>query len=259
MKQIPSLIKYALVFGIVLLIFLMWNGVRNSKLIANYSKALHKTIGVLDKVAEKARYDSTVAAEQYQQQQDTIAFLKGQYSLVTTMNMVTTDSLFAANKRITNLLSKHVPIKPSLDTSVTTVPNEYLEECAGCFAELKNGQQLVIKYKSEKEGSDRILNSIITAKDNQLSILKDQNKNLKESFDDAVAIAKNNEKKLEPRRTVFLSLSAISIGSAVPSGVGGGFLYMDKRTRIFGLNYYISNQGPVYQAQLAMPLSFKCK
>lgn len=244
--------KYAVILGIILLLYALWKGCQNSA-----SRKDYQVTPKINERLERLQKDSAQTHSELNDLHFSYNLLQGQFDLLTNKNITTTDSLSAANDRITLLRKRHVDIEPSHDTSATLVPNEYLSDCASCFAELDNGQRLVLKYKEEKDGLQKILSDQLSIKDKEASVFRSQISDLKNTLIDVTEIAKRNEKKNEPRRTLYFSLATISVNNKLPTGIGGGLLYMDKRMRIFGANYYINNTGPVWQAQLSMPLSLK--
>lgn len=212
---------------------------------------------ILDSMKTVLKNDSIQRKQIIQDNADTIAIRDAELSIANNKLAFYDDSLDGANKRINALLKRYIPVDISKDTSITTVSNDYIERCAECFTELQSGQELVKRYKAEKDNQAIILNSKINGQDLTITKLEKLNGQLQSNLNNLVSVAKSNNKKLEPRRTLYFSMSAISINSIVPTGIGGGGLYQDKRKRIFGFNYYITNSGPVYSIQLSMPLSFK--
>jgi len=182
--------------------------------------------------------------------------LNGQIELINNKNEMYLDSFGNLNKEITYLRGRYKPIAPSVDTSVTTVPNEYIEDCAGCFDRLGKAQQLGIRYKAELDNKDQVYASKINVLNKRVGILEKHNEQLGKSYRsllDSVPV------KSDIRRTLFLTMGVMAINTNMPNAIGGGLMYEDKRRRIFGAKAYISKYGNVYQADVSFPLSLRIK
>jgi hypothetical protein len=245
------------ILAIILIIFLVYALIRGCKNAKHKYDNYDNISAQLTKVLQEKEDDSLAALIKEQLQRDTIAFINGQLALFQNKNLVTTDSLRAANNRITTLLHKPISIPTLSDSGRTTVNNEFIADCSDCFKELSNGQQLVTRYKSEKDSIQSLLTYKISIMDDEINDLNKTNNFLHQKVNDAVSLAQRSQKQSQIRRTLYFSLAALSIKGPLPSGVGAGFIYMDKHMRLFGANYFISNYGAIYQAQLSMPLSLK--
>src|SRR6478735_3663675 len=176
--------------------------------------------------------------------------LEGQLEVADNKNTAYLDSFDVLKKR-------YKPVVASVDTNVTTVPNEYIEECSGCFAAIDKAQQLGLRYKSELDNKDNLTKSKIKVLDNRISILENQNVQLGKSY--RSLLDSTNKAVPALRRTLFATIGAMSINQIMPNAIGGGFLYEDKRRRIFGAKYYVSKYGSIYQGEISLPLSLKFK
>lgn len=250
----PIWLRFAIIIGLCFIVFSLFRGCQRfrAKLASAdmYKEALDSTATVNKDLSHQMEIIKQESA-------DTLAVRDAELSLSNNKLAYYDDTLDAANKRINALLKKYKPIEPSVDTNVTVVPNEYIEECSGCFTELKNGQELVSRYKAEKDNQSMILNSKINGQSVTITKLERLNGQLQSNLNNLINVAKDNQKKLEQRRMLYFSMSTISLNQVLPTGIGGGFMYMDKRMRLFGGNAFVTNHGPVYQVQLSMPLSFK--
>jgi hypothetical protein len=137
------------------------------------------------------------------------------------------------------------------------VPNEYIEDCSGCFSALDKAQQLGLRYKLELDNKDNLTKSKVKVLDNRINILENQNAQLNKSY--RSLLDSTNKKAYTLRRTLFATIGAMSINQIMPNAIGGGFLYEDKKRRIFGVKYYISEYGSIYQGEISLPLSLKFK
>jgi hypothetical protein len=181
----------------------------------------------------------------------------GQIALKENQLQAKDDSLDAANLRILALISKHKPIKPSIDTNITTVPNEYVNDCEGCFMELTRGRDMVMSYK----GTADSLRIAFLKKKRTDSIriqgLTLRNADLTGTLADAISAAAAEREKTRPRAKGLISIGTLLINANLPNAIGGGFGYQDKYNRIFTVKYYASEYGSVKQVDVLIPLSFK--
>jgi hypothetical protein len=231
-----------------LLIFALIRGCNNSRdnaaLAVNYKQRESDLKDILKKVNEEnAAY------------KDTVEFLNGQLSLTDNKLLSLNEDLRGANDRITTLLKKHVPITPSLDTNVTTVPNLFLDECADCFKELGNGQRLVIKYKAEKEGQEKTYKNLLSVKDNRINSLEKSNDSLMRSYTSLLDSSKKFQENFMPRGRLYLSWGVL--WSPWPVAAGAGVLYQNKRNMIYGAKIYYGVNKTQVETTMNFPLSFK--
>lgn len=244
----------ALLIGICLLIFLLIRGCSSTNTTQQENAKLQSDLSTLKTVSDKEAAEHESDNKLFQ---DSLNVANAQLTLKSNQLVSTSYDLADANKKVTDLLSKYKAIHPNNDTSITTVPNEYISDCADCFGQLAAGQQLVSRYKAENDNISSAFKNKISILENKVVQLNAINDNLKGTVNDAMEIAKAQQNKAEIRRTLYFTLGAIAVNKAYPTGVGGGLMYSDKRKRLFGVNYFVTNIGPVYQAQLSMPLSFK--
>lgn len=248
--KINPLLATLTLIGIFLLIFALIRGCNNSNKLQlsniNYKEEIKKLKeDSIKQIQEKAAY------------KDTMEFIDGQLSLSKNKEAALNENLENANERITKLLGKHIPIKPNPDTSVTLVPNVFINECADCFTELENGQEEVRKYKALKDNQEQIYLSKINGKDNRISFLEKTSAALGQTNSSLLNNIKTLQDKWMPRRKLYFTIGVISIDQYFPNGAGGGFIYQDKKSNLIGINYFLTAKGSVYQAQLSRPLSFK--
>lgn len=206
---------------------------------------------------KKLEEDSAKSAKEINELKSAIQVQEGQLELSDNKLLSLTENLGAANERITALLRKHIPIQPSLDTNVTTVPNQFINECAECFTELENGQKEVIKYKAEKDNQEQIFRSQLATKDKLIKAIEKSNVVLAESYKELLDSTELMQNRLEQRRILYFKMGALAINQPMPNGIGAGFMYQDKRKRIFSIGYYITEYKTVYQAEVAFPLSLR--
>lgn len=245
----PTWLKVCIVIGVVVLIIALVRGCKQSKdqqiEIINYKEKI-----------EKHKQDSIEQVKAKEAYQDSIEFVNGQLDLSNNKLLSLNEDLGKANDRITKLLNKHVPIKPSLsDTGIITVPMGYVRECEGCYDELANGQQLVIKYKAEKDNQFQILNGKMSIKNNRISFLEKSNAALGLSNSALLSSAKEMQDKWKPRGRLYLSWGVLF--QPWPKYAGAGLMYQNKRNMIIGGMWYYGDKGHMVQTTINFPLSLR--
>lgn len=248
--KIHPIVATLLIAGIIVLVFSLVKGCNNNKA---------KDAQLIDYKGRitKLEQDSIDNAKNDKAYNDSMELSNGQLALSKNKELSLTENLERANMRIATLLNSHVPIQPSVDTSFVAVPNLYVDDCEGCFSELKNGQQLVLKYKAEKDNQEQIYKGQLNAKDSRIKYLELANNKIGKDY--RSLLDSGSKQAPELRRTLFVSIGAMSINQPLPNAVGLGLLYEDKRRRVFGAHYYVGAYGAIYQAQIAAPLSLRRK
>lgn len=245
--KINPILAITILIGIGVLIIALVRGCQNGK------KAASAVVDYMGRI-NKLEQDSIDLANHLSASGDTIKFLNGQLYLTDTKLLSLNENLDKANDRISILLRKHVPIKPNPDTSVTLVPNIYIEECADCFFELVSGRDSVKKYRAEKDNQEQIYKSKLSVKDNDIKYLEKANKEVTSSYMSLIELTKSTERK----RVMYFSYGVLW-SAYVPESVGAGLMYQDKRLRQYGVKGYFGDHKPRIETQMNLPLSFKRK
>lgn len=227
----------------------MYRGCKNNKKKEAATASLQQRV---DKLIE----DSIRKEEELAENALTLEYADGQLSLSQIRVGVLEDSQVVLNDQITALRKRHVPITPNPDTNITTVPNQYINDCEGCFVALGKSQDLGLRYKAEADNRESLNLSKMNALNNRVKILELYNDQL--SGDYRSVLDSLRKEKPSIRRTLYFSLGTMAIGQNLPNAVGAGFLYQDKKKRIFGVKYYIGKES-IYQAEVAIPLSLRFK
>lgn len=243
--KISPIVAVAILIGIGILIIALVRGCQNGKKVASVVVDYKGRIS-------KLKQDSIDLAQKLSANADTARFLEGQLSLSHNKEIALNENLDKANNRITDLLRKHVPIKPSLDTSITTVPNEYISECADCFTELNNGVQLVRKYKAEKDNQEQIYKGQLNVKDNRINHLEKANKEVTSSYMALIDITKQS---VRPKGRMYLSWGVM--WGPLPKMAGAGLMYQTPRNMILGAKWYYGAQGHMVETNMNFPLSLR--
>jgi hypothetical protein len=239
---------------VIFLLILAIKGCYNNRAaIASYKKNQHELDSLTDDYLKTAQWWN----EQKNRYTTALQLANGQIEIYQNREQSYRDSLDKASNQISILLAKHTPIKPNTDTSITVVPSEYVSDCEICFTQLQNGRDLVIRANNQRDSLDQSYKSKINIQANRINELGQQNKNLQATLTDAFSIAKKEEQKFAPRRILYFSPSILIWNGPLPRGIGVGFLYQDKQKRIVGAHVYGSEIGALYEANVALPLSFK--
>lgn len=250
----------ALLIGVAFLIYALLRGCSNSR--AALAGGKH-----LDSVIVKLRQDSVNAAYNAHEYETRLELLEGQIALWQNIAFTKNDSLMAANTRVIELITKHKPQKPNLDTTITTVPNEYVQDCEGCFTELSKDRDLVLRYRSSADSLWVAYAQKNNLNDGRILQLSNEVSNLQLTLKDAVAVGKRMESDNKPHWKLLFSVSTLwlpkinnTTGSTVlPNGAGIGFGYQDRYNRIVAGKYFTTEVGPVKQLDVYLPLSFRRK
>lgn len=240
----------AFLVGLLIIFFALARSCNNTR------SALSENVD-LKGIVKALKSDSIEFAKEAAEYDMKLEMSEGQVSLLENKILLFDDSLDKANAVIVKLLGRHSPMEPSVNTTVTTVPNSYLIECEGCFTALGNGKSLVAGYRNTVDSLKGELYDAIKLRDDRVSSLLRQNHRLDSSINGTISILQRTIEDREPRRKVLLSISAISINSIAPNGVGVGLAYQDKYNRIFAGKILGTGFGRVLQADVYMPISFR--
>jgi len=255
--KINSVFATAIIVVMFILIFASIRGCNNNKMALSQVEYFKERV-------EKAKNDSIVEAKDRKAFRDTIEFQDGQLSLSANKLSALSEDIEKANKQIDSLIKKHVPLTPNPDTSITTVPNLYINECEECFNSLETQHNQHIKYKAESDNERQLLRSKISVQGTRINVLEKKNDQWMDDYRELVESSNAFQRTLADqvqknrRRVLYIKMGALAINQYLPNAGGAGFMYQDKKKRIFNIGYYISPQyGPLYQMEIAFPLSFK--
>lgn len=207
---------------------------------------------------EKLMKDSAETHKELADLKIQVSVIDGQLDISNNQTSVYIDSFRILNAHINDLRKRYKAIVPPPDdTSLTLVPGAFIVDCGDCFTSIEKAQQLGVKLKAELDNVDYLNKLKVNALNNAISLLEMKNTQLRKDYKSLIDSTSN--RKSELRRTLFLSLGAMAINQTFPNAVGAGFLYEDKKRRVYGVKYYISEYGPIYQADVSLPLSLKFK
>jgi hypothetical protein len=252
--KIHPAIATILIAGIIILLFLLVKGCKQSKLRLQVNERSVLITDSISKVLIQLKKDS---AENEKKYNDTLEFINGQYALAQEQKLRYADQLDNAKDTIKKLIAKYKSGKYT-DTAEVVVPHEFVADCQDCFSRLERQSTTLEFYERAVFKAD----SIIMVKDKNY---QNRIKKVEQERDGAFKLAEtSNEEhkksisKLAPRRLVLFSWNVLS--NPWPCAVGIGGIYQDKRNRQFGVKKYIGNipnAKKAWELEVNMPLSFK--
>ena len=251
--KMPTWLKYLLLIGLgVGIVLLMRNGCGQGKLTVAEAIQLKKDIKNLVQDTLRITKEKDSLKRIYE---DSLDFVNGQWLLAKNQTVATRYQLDSADRRITELRARYQAVQPSTDTSVTVVPNGYINNCVDCFAELSNGQEKVKQYMAQIDNLNQSYQSKINLQQNRINQLDKQNTQLAGTLQDCISISQRAEKQLAPHGQFFFSWSVLWM--PLPTMAGMGIMYQSKRKLQIGVRGMFGNYGSGFETEVNMPLSFK--
>jgi len=247
--KLPAWVWGVVLIGFLILAFALFRGCENSKVLAQNN----------DYLSGKHKEDSIKMSDDSSSYVNNIEQLNGQINLNENKLAVTELQLDSANKIIDKLLKKHNPIIPAVDTTITTVPNEYITDCEDCFTNLGKQQSIIGKYKKDLKDLSDDFNQRDKIKDGRINNLTLSLNKINSDYNAQKSINSIQARNLIPRWKLLFSMGVMSINSILPNAAGIGGAYQDKRNRIFAFRYYTSEYGSVKALDIYMPLSLRKK
>lgn len=186
---------------------------------------------------------------------DTMEFVNGQLALQLNKNITLENSLDSLNKLSKKIIERRIIVKPSIDKSITTVPNEFINDCDTCFSLLGDYAKKTEEYKFQRDSYDSLMRMQNEISSNRINEIEEQKKQYKKFLIDSEKRRIVDSIKLSPRRNIKLNITGGWILNS-PLG-GGGFIYEDKKQNQFGLNVLGSRYGNIYLINAAKTISFR--
>lgn len=243
----------AALISICILSFTLFKGCQKSEADDKIKAQLNDS---LSNLAKEREADHLAAIKSKQDYQNSLAVNSGLLELKDNQLAATSVQLNIANAKILDLLQRHTPIAPS-DSGTTTVPSEYIEECAECFAHLERQTGLVQRYQQEVSEKDKIQEVNSENYEKRIAELESEKAKSDKSANDYKDVAKAAMKSAQFRRTFYFTLAFCAKEGYLPNGVGTGLMYQDKKRRIYGITVFGTNQGTMATGNLTLPLTFR--
>lgn len=249
--KINPIVATALIAGILILIFALWKGCRESK--TNYAK--YKKVDSLNNVLLQVIKDEKLKSDSIAKDfQDSLDFERGQKELISAQKERAENELDVMNKQVNDLLEKHKLAKYT-DTTAVLVPNEYLNDCENCFTKLEDQNNLVNRYRND-------INKLQDNWDKQTQLYQKRFKELDQEklgfYNKIQTLAQAQQKeldKLKPHGRLYLSWGII--WKPLPWAAGAGLMYQNKYNLIWGAKWYYGSQGHMIETTINFPLSLK--
>jgi hypothetical protein len=243
-----------LIAGIIILVFTFIRGCNNSR----QAIALNKELIIKnDSLAAQVIREKIINLENKKEYEIKLEVANGQVEIKENQVARTEADLNAANKRINILLAKHHDISPSDDTSITVVPNEFINDCNGCFTELENGQKLVQQYKIDNDQLKLSLRVKDKLQTDRIGQQEQEKAKLVKSLNDCMTLSKSAQKAAEPHGQLYFSWNVI--WSPLPIGASIGLAYQNKHKLQYGLRGGYGTFGKYVETEMNLPLSLRRK
>jgi len=247
MVKISNWVFVVVIVLLVLLIFALIRGCNN---------VTRQSLAIVNKAEriKQLQADSIDKEKSLQLYKDSLGLANGLISLRDNQLDKTEVDLAKANERITALLNKYKPVSINNDTNVTVVPNEYIEDCAGCFSELENSQKLGERYKGQVDSVKAAYQAKDRIQNNRIAQLSKENASVTSKYK---SLLDSIPTPIKQTRKLFLSISTMAINQNFPNAIGGGLFYQDRKYRLFGAKIYGSPYGSIKSIDVALPLSLR--
>lgn len=247
----PPWLKLVILIGIGILIIALIKGCQNNK---QHLSDIQKLTGLTDSLRMLTK--SAVAGWKTSKAafEDTLEFERGQRFLAQFQRERVEDELIKVNKDNAALLEKYKYYKYA-DTNMVSAPQEFVDDCRGCFERLEKTDRLSITYRMQVrdwgvkfEQETGLLNNRIANIEKERDIYYKQ----VDSFTNAQSKVVN---KIKQKGRLYLSWGVL--WSPWPVGAGGGLMYQTPRNVIFGGKVYYGANKTTVETTMNFPLSFK--
>lgn len=252
--SISPLFGGVILLGFLILAFALIRGCNQGKA---KDEAYAKSLAKNTELEEKLKAADSASLANKNNYNASLEFANGVIALKDNQVQSTRAELEAANIRIEALLKRHKSVQPDTNSTVTLVPNEYIEECAECFAELEYHKGKSARFIKETDSLHAAHLAKESLQQKRITQLQQENSHVSKTLTDCLTAGKAQAGKLETRRKVYLTMGAI--WAPLPKAIGVGLLYQDKRGRMYGGKAYTSAWGTLVESELILPLSFRRK
>lgn len=242
-----------IIAGILILIFLLFKGCKQSKLEVAAKEKAQSVADSMRLVLGTYKSTSDSSKKAYQ---DSLDFANGQLLLAKEQKLRTEAELQGMTKENRALIAKY-KLAQYTDTTAVLTPAEFIVDCQGCFTNLEKSTGLIERYKND-------LNSLQDNWDKQTKIYQNRFKELDTErlgfYNKINSLAKEQQKaidKLKPHGRLYLSWGVLF--QPYPIGAGAGLLYQNKYNLIWGAKYYYTKYGYQVETTINFPLSLRFK
>lgn len=141
-----------------------------------------------------------------------------------------------------------------VDTSATLVPAAFVNDCKDCFTQLEKTTDQAEQYKYQADQMQVLWMSQAAIDSARIMECDSARLRANKSYNDLRMAVEINTRSLEPRRKLKVGIAGRFDNQFLPSGVGPGIMYEDKKDRSFGFRPIYGNQQPAYILDVHVPL-----
>lgn len=250
----PNWVIFLLLIMIGLLFLGIFRGCKQSLWFSDREKD-----SLIDTLQARLRYNDSIGKENKRNYDGVMEYANGIIDLRNNRIEEVEHENDSLNNAIASLKKRYKPVTVSVDTNITTVPNEYIQDCADCFLFLDKSKELTLKLRAEQDNLNAAYKTKSNIQENRIKELGLEKTQLNNTLTSTLKVVSEYEDKNKPRRKLLFSMNAIAINATYPTGLGAGLIYQDKLNRLYGGHVFGTNVGPVYMAQFALPLSLRNK
>lgn len=199
---------------------------------------------------------------------DSLDFVRGQLDLQQEKSNAQQDRMGDLEKQIDSLTAKHEITKAKLqplsesfhlaDTGFVLAPNEYVNECEGCFTLLGKYKKESGLLKFERDGFDSLLRMQNSINEDRVLQLEHERLQFNKMLNDC-RLARAYGPTCDTTRKVKLSLMGMFGNPFLPKGGGFGLIYEDRKFNEYGGHVVFTGSGNVYLLNIAKTISFRRK
>lgn len=189
---------------------------------------------------------------------DSLDFVRGQLDLQQEKSNAQQDRVTDLEKQITKLLAKHDTTKQKLqtfasDTGFTLAPNEYINDCEGCFTLLGKYKKESVQLKFERDGYDSLMRQQNAINEKRIAEVNDELNIWMHLYNSSISTPPKVTRKIK------LSLMGMFGNPFLPKGGGFGTIYEDKKFNDYAAHVVFTNKGNMYMINIAKTISFRRK
>lgn len=194
---------------------------------------------------------------------DSLDFVRGQLDLQQEKSAAQTDCITDLEKLIDSLTIKHAVTKSKIkisdsDTGFVLAPNEYVQECEGCFTLLGNYKKENIQLRFERDSYDSLMRQQANIQADRINELDAERLKFNKLLNDC-RLARASVQACDTTRKVKLSVMGMFDNPFLPRGGGFGVIYEDKRFNEYSGHVIFTGSGNIYLLNIAKTISFRRK
>lgn len=196
---------------------------------------------------------------------DSLDFTRGQLALQQERANTQQEMVTDLQKQMDSLTTKHEVTKANIkwvpdnkDTGFVLAPNEYINECEGCFTLLGKYKKESGQLKFERDSYDSLMRQQADIQENRIKELDAERLRFNKLLNDC-RLARAYVPACEPTRKLKYSIMGMFGNPFLPKGAGVGFIYEDKKFNEFGGHFLLTDDGPVYLLHIAKTISLRRK